>query len=400
MKNRIQERRQKQNQRFILLISILSILALLLFLLGRQWRNGSVEKAVPSKTARVMANGDILLHDNLYLSAYQSDGTYDFNPYFTYVKDWLQKADLTIGDYEGTISSDYPLAGYPLFNAPKEIADTMRSVGYDVVDLAHNHILDSHLNGAFQTMDTFEKLGLSTIGVYKKDRAKEPFLIKEVNGIKMAILAYSYGYNGMEATLTESEYEKHMSDLDPKKIEEEIKEAEKLADVTIVMPQMGVEYALEPSEEQERLYRNMIDWGADVVFGGHPHVVEPAEIVEKNGDRKLIIYSMGNFISNQTVEMMGDYWPERGILMDVTFEKKGSKTIIKDAKAHPTMVWAWGKGTYDPIYYYEHMNYRVLMLEDFIEGGKYRDDIPLHIQDKVDIAYQEMTEHVNLKWTN
>ena len=114
--------------------------------------------------------------------------------------DWISSADLAIGDYEGTISSDYPLAGYPLFNAPAEIALAMKETGYDVVDLAHNHILDSGLSGALQTVNTFEDLGMDCIGIYQENRDKEDFLIKDVNGIKIAILGYSYGYNGMEAT--------------------------------------------------------------------------------------------------------------------------------------------------------------------------------------------------------
>lgn len=140
-----------------------------------------------------------------------------------------------------------------VFNAPIEIADAMKDTGYDVVDLAHNHILDSGLSGAINTVETFENLGLSTIGVYKENRDTEDILIKNVNGIKIAILGYYYGYNGMEANVADEDYEKHMSDLDEDKMKSEIQEAEKKADVTIVMSQMGTEYALEPTDERVRL---------------------------------------------------------------------------------------------------------------------------------------------------
>lgn len=357
----------------------------------------SIEKSDITKTAQVVANGDILLHDVLYTSAEKPDGTYDFTPYFEYVKERISKADLAIGDFEGTISPDYPLAGYPLFNAPSSIANAMQSIGYDVVDLAHNHILDSGLDGALNTQSTFERLGLSTIGIYKKDRQSENFLIKKVNGIKIAILGYSYGYNGMESNLTDDEQEKHLSDFNKDKMKAEIQEAEAKADVTIVMPQSGTEYALEPTEEQQSLYRSMIDWGADVVLGGHPHVVEPAETIVKNHEKKFIIYSMGNFISNQRYETLEDIWTERGLLMDITFEKKAKKTIIKTVKAHPTMVLAKPKGTFAKEGY-ELYNYRTLVLEDFIEGGKYRNQIDQETQEKVDVAYKEMNEHVQLIW--
>lgn len=355
------------------------------------------EKEDAVRTARVVANGDILYHDVLYTSARQADGSYDFNPYFTYVKDWIASADLAIGDYEGTISDQFPLAGYPLFNAPIETAQSMADLGYDVVDLAHNHILDSQLDGAINTKKIFNDLGLDTVGVYEKSREKDGILIKKVNGIKIAILAYAYGYNGMEANLTQAEYDRHMADLDEDKIKADLAEAEKKADVTIVMPQMGVEYALEPTAEQVDLYHKMIDWGADVIFGGHPHVAEPSETITKDGDKKFIIYSMGNFISNQRLETLDNIWTERGLLMDVTFEKKGKKTTIKTVKAHPTMVWAWSKGEYGPEGY-EYYDYRVLILEDFIKGGKYRDNLPEAMKERVDTAYEEMTDLVNLTW--
>ncbi|WP_373105514.1 CapA family protein [Gemella morbillorum] len=349
------------------------------------------------KTARVVANGDILCHDALYYTAKKGDGSYDFNQFFEYVKPWIEEADLAIGDFEGTISDKHPLAGYPLFNAPIEIADTIKDLGYDVVDLAHNHILDSGLYGVEYTAKAFKDRGLDVVGIHvDKKRSEDRVLIKEVNGIKIAILAYSYGYNGMDANLTREERNNYLADLDEEKMKEEIQRAEKEADVTIVMPQMGIEYELQPTEEQKVLYRKMIDWGADVIFGGHPHVVEPAEVLEKDGDKKFIIYSMGNFISNQRMERMDNKWPERGLLMDVTFEKSNDKTIIKTVKAHPTLVYSKlndrcvnGIALYD---------YKVIILEDFIVGGKHRDKLDEKMKKKVDIAYKEMMEHVNLKW--
>lgn len=349
------------------------------------------------KTARVVANGDILCHDALYYTAKKSDGGYDFNPFFEYVKPWIEGADLAIGDYEGTISDKHPLGGYPLFNAPIEIADTMKDLGYDVVDLAHNHILDTGLYGLKYTNKVFKDRGLDVVGVHvDKKRSEDKILIKEVNGIKIAILAYAYGYNGMEANLTAEEHNNYLADLNEEKMKEEIQRAEKEADVTIVMPQMGVEYRLQPTEEQKVLYRKMIDWGADVIFGGHPHVIEPAETVEKDGDKKFIIYSMGNFISNQRMERMDNKWPERGLLMDVTFERNNGKTIIKTVKAHPTLVYSKLNGrNMNGIALYD---YKVMVLEDFIDGGKHRDKLDEKMKEKVDVAYREIIDHVNLNW--
>ena len=305
-------------------------------------------------SARIMANGDLLYHIPIYRTALKEDGTYDFHENFEYVKPWLKQADLVIGDFEGTVNKDHYLGGYPLFNAPGEVMGAIKDAGYQVLDLAHNHLL-----------------------------------------------AYSYGFNGIEEYISKEDYDNHLSDLNEEKMKAEIERAEKEADITVIMPQMGIEYQLEPTEEQKQLYHKMIDWGADIIFGGHPHVVEPAETVEKDGDKKLIIYSMGNFISNQRIETMQDEenakWTERGVLMDVTIKKKSGKTTIETAKAHPTWVNRTPKGTYSPEGYPLYL-YQTYILDEFIEGGKYRDQLDEATKERIDTAYKEMNEHVGLKW--
>ena len=354
------------------------------------------------KTARIMAHGDLLYHDILYFSAKKDDGTYDFHENFEYVTPWLKQADLAIGDFEGTINKDHYLAGYPLFNAPSEVMDAIKDAGYHVLDLAHNHILDSQIEGVISTADAIEKAGMTPIGVYTHEpRDQAPLVIKEVNGIKVALLAYSYGFNGIEQSISQEDYNRYLSDLNEDKMKAEIERAEKEADITIIMPQMGVEYRIEPTEEQKALYHKMIDWGADIIFGGHPHVVEPSEIVEKDGDKKLIIYSMGNFISNQHIETMegieNAHWTERGVLMDVTIEKTTKGTQIKSAQAHPSWVSRVEKGTTSadglPLY-----TYQTWILDDFVEGGKYRDKLDQETRARIDTAYQEMNSHVGLNW--
>ena len=364
-----------------------------------QAKNAETEQET---SARIMAHGDLLYHIPIYRTALKEDGSYDFHENFDYVKPWFKKADLVIGDFEGTISKDHYLAGYPLFNAPGEVMDAIKDAGYQVLDLAHNHILDSQLEGVISTADAIEKAGITPIGVYTHEaRDKAPLVIKEVNGIKVAFLAYSYGFNGIEEYISKEDYNNYLSDLNEDKMKAEIERAEKEADITVVMPQMGIEYQLEPTEEQKILYHKMIDWGADLIFGGHPHVVEPAETVEKDGDKKLIIYSMGNFLSNQRIETMQDEenakWTERGVLMDVTIKKKAGKTTIETAVAHPTWVNRTPKGTYSPDGYPLFL-YQTYILEDFIEGGAHREKLDEETKERIDIAYKEMNEHVGLKW--
>ncbi|HFI0448835.1 TPA: CapA family protein [Streptococcus suis] len=354
------------------------------------------------RTARIMAHGDLLYHLPILWGAEQVDGSYDFSENFTYVKPWIEQADFAIADFEGTISPDMELAGYPLFNAPSIVASNIRDAGYDVVDLAHNHILDSHLSGLVSTVNTFRDAGVDTVGVYAEgNRSTAPIYIREVNGIRIAVLAYAYGFNGMEALLSQEEHDAYLSDFHQEKMRAEIERAEQEADITIVMPQTGVEYQLEPTEEQTSLYRQMIDWGADIVLGGHPHVVEPAEILEKDGQRKLIIYSMGNFLSNQRIESMEDtpnaQWTERGVLMDITIQKENGQTSIQTAQAHPTWVNRLSKGTYSSEGY-EQFAYQTYILQDWVEGGQYYGQLDPDTQERVDTAYQEMKDFVNLNW--
>ena len=353
-------------------------------------------------SARIMAHGDLLYHDIIYMSAKKEDGSYDFHENFEYVTPWLKQADLAIGDFEGTINKDHYLAGYPLFNAPGQVMDAIKDAGYHVLDLAHNHVLDSQIEGVISTADAIEKAGITPIGVYTHEsRDQAPLVIKEVNGIKVALLAYSYGFNGIEQSISQEDYNRYLSDLNEDKMKAEIERAEKEADITVIMPQMGVEYRIEPTEEQKVLYHKMIEWGADIIFGGHPHVVEPSETVEKDGEKKLIIYSMGNFISNQRIETMTGVdnakWTERGVLMDVTVKKKGGKTTIDTAKAHPTWVNRTPKGTFSPEGYPLY-HYQTYILEDFIEGGSHRDQLDEATKERIDAAYKEMNEHVGLKW--
>ena len=412
--------RQWSNKTFIMVLLIVVAISMALTLLAEGLKgiplvNSSattVSQTADSKekntateqetSARIMANGDLLYHDIIYISAKKADGTYDFHENFEYVKPWLKQADLVIGDFEGTVNKDHYLAGYPLFNAPGEVMDAIKDAGYQVLDLAHNHILDSQIEGVVSTADAIEKAGMTPIGVYTHEpRDKAPIVIKEVNGIKVALLAYSYGFNGIEQSISQEDYNRYLSDLDEDKMKAEIERAEKEADITIIMPQMGVEYQIEPTEEQKKLYHKMIDWGADIIFGGHPHVVEPAETVEKEGDKKLIIYSMGNFISNQRIETMQDVenakWTERGVLMDVTIKKKAGKTTIETAQAHPSWVSRTPKGGYSPEGYPLYL-YQTYILEDFIEGGKYRSQLDEATKERIDTAYKEMNEHVGLKW--
>ena len=364
-----------------------------------QETSSSTETKLAVKTITVTASGDMLYHTPVYLSAY--DGKrYDFDNDFEQVKPLIASADLALGDFEGTINPNKPLGGFPLFNAPIDAVASIKDAGFDVIDLAHNHILDTGIEGIKTTAAAFHDQDLATIGVTVDNSG---ILVKEVNGIKVALLAYAYGFNGLEESLTQAEYDTYLKDLSLDKVEAEIKEAESLADITIVMPQSGVEYSLEPTEEQQTVYRKMIDFGADIIFGGHPHVAEPTEIIEKDGEKKFIIYSMGNLLSNQRYETVNNnYWTERGVIPEVEISKEGQRTYLSQIALHPTWVSKEpipDRTYYDPEYgVLQAFDFQVYLAEDYLPDGRYAKKVPEEKRQRIETAYHEMLELLDLKW--
>ena len=388
--NKIIKRREK------LFIAMMVIAVAILFASCGENKQETSKNDSGTKDVSIVASGDMLYHDQVFYSAQKADGSYDFTSQFEMIKPLISKADLALGDFEGCIAPERELSGYPLFNAPPQVVDAIKSTGYDVIDLAHNHILDMNLKGAMETRKAFEEVGIDTIGL--KDSADAPVLIKDVNGIKIAILGFCYGYNGMENTITDEEYHQHLDDLDMKNVEKRIKEAEEKADITVVMPQIGNEYWIEPTEEQKEIYRKMVDLGADIVFGGHPHVPEPTEVIKKDGENKFILYSMGNLISNQRIEtmdgVMNNQWTERGVIMQVDIQKKNGKTTIKSITPHPTWVQKHPRGTYKGVY--DLADYKVLLTEEYMPGGKYEGTLSKAETERVQKTYTEVMELMNI----
>lgn len=302
----------------------------------------------PPKTATLISAGDCVLHLAFQQSAYiESEDRYDFYDTFSPIEDYLSQADVSIISFESAATkkrNDY--SGYPLFNCPPEIFDAFKKVGFDIVNNSNNHQLDRKLAGMLETRDNIRNSGLDVLGDY--DGEEPRYIIKEVNGIKIGIMAYTYSCNMNENALTEEERYNHLALIDEERIRKELTELESKVDVTVVSMHWGVEYTQTPTGQQKDLAREMISWGADVILGSHPHVVEPSEMIEYNGEMKYIIYSMGNFVSNQRRGASG--YPlthkelsEDSMLIKLQFEKdpKTGKTIIDDVTHIPTWLWRY-----------------------------------------------------------
>ncbi|MGF7060535.1 CapA family protein [Brassicibacter mesophilus] len=308
------------------------------------------EPVVEKITSTVVATGDIMFHSTQVKGAYNPETKdYDFESTFSRIKKYIESADLALANFETvTAGPEHGYRGYPTFNTPKSAIQAIKNAGFDILSTANNHSLDKGKEGIIETIDNINEYGLESFGTYKEP--SEDIMIQDVNGIKMALLSYTYGCNGLETLLTPEELNYMVNIINEDKIKNDIQKADELGvDVTTVFIHWGNEYQREPSQQQIDLANKMIEWGADIILGSHPHVVQRSEIVNYNGEDKFIVYSMGNFISNQRRETLTNKnrkYTEDGIVVKLTLEKDvlENKTIVKDIDYIPTWVYRYSEG--------------------------------------------------------
>ncbi len=340
---------------------------------------------------KIKAFGDIMAHLPQIQYAYnKGGGEYDFTDQFAYVRDFVKDSDIAIGNYETTTNPDLPYAGFPRFNAPAAYLRDLKDTGFDIVSTANNHSMDTEIEGVLSTIDAAKEADLDYVGTFKNK--SERILRKEVNGVKFAFLAYTYGCNGRENLIVPREEVENIAYLsDEEQIKKDIGIAKAQgADFVVVYPHWGIEYQSLPSPDQINLGRNMIEWGADLVIGNHPHVVQPVEYYETEDGRKgLIAYALGNFISAQSYEYNKDIRVEQALALEIDLEKdltSGDKKIA-DVTFHP--IWV---GTYYNDY---GMNIVSHLAEDFLEGGKLYDYVNENQRARIKQAYDMTLETAN-----
>ncbi|NLM27697.1 MAG: CapA family protein [Clostridiaceae bacterium] len=311
---------------------------------------------VKKAEATILSAGDVIMHDAVIRSGKTESGIYDYTGIFEYVKPYVEKADYSIISYEGvSLDSDRNYTGYPLFNAPPAIISAFAYAGFDMVNNGNNHCLDRGLNGLLETRSIIKQKDLQVIGTFQ-DAAEPRYKIQDINGIKVGFLSYTYGCNMNENKLTEEERNTHLSLINRDRMETEIKTLEQKSDIIVVLIHWGVEYHREPTEDQKKLAESMISWGADIILGSHPHVVEPSETVEMDGDIKYVIYGMGNYLSNQiggnNPNKYNNDLTEDGMMINIKIEKdfETGKTSIISVEHIPTWVYRY---TENGIYKYK-----------------------------------------------
>ena len=251
-------------------------------------------------TLRMLSVGDNLIHDGIYKQAKKRAGGdgYDFSYCYARVKDTIASADVATINQETIVAKSYEPSGYPLFNSPQELGQTVVDTGFDVVNLANNHMLDKTSKGLAEAIDFWDATGLARTGAYKDTQDLESVEYIEKNGLKIGLIGITQYTNGL--VLPSDSPLKYILTSDEATIERKIKAAKAQCDVVLVNVHWGSEYTTTPAQEQRNLAKKMADWGANVIIGHHPHVLQPVEWIENSdGTRTLVAYSLGNFISQQ-----------------------------------------------------------------------------------------------------
>ena len=274
-----------------------------------------------SKLSLVMV-GDALLHSSVYKDAYQN-GTYDFSSQLELIKPIVKNYDLAFYNQESILGgTEIGLSDYPTFNSPKEFGDTMIDAGFNLVSLANNHTLDRGEKAVINSCNYWKTKEVLSAGSYCSKEDAEQINIKEKNGIKYTLLAYTYGTNGIKVP----EGKEYLVNLySDEKVKSDIEKVRDKVDLLMVSMHWGTEYKNEPTETQKKQAEYLSSLGVDIIIGTHPHVIEPITYINDT----LVIYSLGNFISAQSTNNDYNTMVELMTSVDIIKQEKNGQSTIK-----------------------------------------------------------------------
>lgn len=358
-KKRRRRRRRRLNPSFVVLVLVTAVLlAACVFGISRLFRKDAEppertdDTAVESEepvyepiSATILATGDILMHKPVFNAYHYSDGSYEFEDMFRYIRGYVREADYAVANLETTLcgtDNGYAYSGYPNFNCPDEIVDGLKSAGFDCLLTANNHCYDTGHVGFQRTVETVKSRGLDTLGT-TNSAEDSGFLVKNLNGIQIGMVCYTYetclgepepGRVYLNGTAMTSGDEACINTFRTGALDDfyqrldgqlqAMKEAG--AEATVVFLHWGEEYQLTPNAEQRTIAQQLCDMGVDAIVGGHPHVLQPMEQLISRNDPEhsmVCLYSMGNAVSNQRASEMdlktGN--TEDGVLITLTFTR-------------------------------------------------------------------------------
>lgn len=381
MKRTSKKRKRKNKKSEIIIISAISLcLFFIMSFLAVNIFKGKVFEISATKIANddssiknitISAIGDIMAHDDQLKAQFDKDtNTYSFDNNFKYVKPYISNSDLAIANLETTLAG--PKAKYssfPKFNSPDELADAIKNSGVDIVSTINNHTYDRGSDGVYRTLDVLNSKDIEHVGTQKNDE-DENFLIKDVDGVKLGITAYSYGQvygsttalNGLNINYNDINnlniFNSSYVDIAFNEIKDTLDVMNnKESDLQVVILHWGDEYTRQPNEFQKELAKKLCDYGVDIIIGSHPHMVQPIEMIKsvENDNETLVIYSLGNFLSNQRNEILNKKYTEDGVIANIGINKNlnTGETKISNVEYIPTWVNKYnnknGKLTYEII---------------------------------------------------
>ncbi len=331
--------------------------------------SGTTQPPVPVKIseATIGSTGDVLIHVPIFNAAYSSASkTYDFSNIFTCIKDKIESYDYFVANLETTLAGNEngrKYTGYPCFNTPDAIVDALKSAGVDCLLTANNHCYDTGSTGVKRTQETVKAAGLDYTGTRQSQSGKK-YLVKDVNGINIGMICYTYetktsGENrkalngilvdeasaGLINSFAYEKLDKFYTDI-KSQISKMKKEG---ADVLVAYLHWGNEYQLEANSYQKEIAQKLCDLGVDVIIGGHPHVVQPVDLITStDGKHKMVcVYSMGNMVSNQRRNLMGLKTgnTEDGMIFEMTVSKYSDGSVyFEKINVVPTWVNLYTSG--------------------------------------------------------
>jgi poly-gamma-glutamate capsule biosynthesis protein CapA/YwtB (metallophosphatase superfamily) len=278
--------------------------------------------------------GDIMGHNEQITGARDtSDGTYNYEPTFRYVKPVIERADIAIANLEVTLAGP-PFSGYPQFSSPDALALAAKDAGFDVLIQANNHALDRGTAGFKRTLQVLDSLKITHTGTFSDstDRRLHYPLILEKNNFRIALLNYTYGTNGLEIPSPSI-----INRIDTSIIGRDLLKAKQSSpDYIIVTIHWGVEYERFPNVQQKKLASFILSHGANVIIGSHPHVIQPVELLfgADSAVSGIVVYSLGNYVSNQRAQ-----YKDGGIMFNLNLVKTPSGTRIADYSYIPSWVY-------------------------------------------------------------
>jgi poly-gamma-glutamate synthesis protein (capsule biosynthesis protein) len=289
-------------------------------------------------TAELCFVGDLMCHSTQFNYANVGADSFDFTGVYREVKQYLSAADLTVGNLETVIAGkNKGYSGYPYFNAPDDYIYALKDAGFYLLITANNHALDQSWEGVKRTIEVINEYKIHRTGTYLSQDDRDSIRIFQINSIKIAILAYSENTNGLPIPKGKDFV---INLIDEELIQRDIKKAkEKYVDVVLVHLHYGPEYNREPNDYQKEIVNKIIELGADIIIGGHPHVVQPVDFFKTNDtklDSGFVAYSMGNFVSNQRWR-----YSDAGVILNIEISKNKftDSVYISEVNYLPTWIF-------------------------------------------------------------